>query len=81
MKNQFGYILNPKRAQDLSVSSWSERKAKIKKQAPGIAKIARFCPELAIKEKNGKFFVDKNFCKGCGICASLAPELFQLEGE
>ncbi len=33
------------------------------------------CPEGCVrgKEKN-TFFVDYNFCKGCGLCAEICPK-------
>jgi len=35
---------------------------------------ALYCPENAIKIKNGKRAeTDFNYCKGCGICAQVCP--------
>jgi len=33
-----------------------------------------YCPDGAIKVANGKIVdIDLNYCKGCGICASVCP--------
>ena len=33
-----------------------------------------YCPDCAIKPgKDGFYEVDYNYCKGCGICASVCP--------
>jgi pyruvate ferredoxin oxidoreductase delta subunit len=31
------------------------------------------CPDGVIIEKNGKYEVDLDYCKGCGICAEECP--------
>jgi len=34
-----------------------------------------YCPDSAIKTKDGKFFeFDYDYCKGCGICAHECPK-------
>jgi 2-oxoacid:acceptor oxidoreductase delta subunit (pyruvate/2-ketoisovalerate family) len=35
-----------------------------------------FCPDLCITrdEKTGGVQIDLNYCKGCGICASICPK-------
>lgn len=33
-----------------------------------------FCPEGAIDRDNGKFTVDMDYCKGCGVCANECPK-------
>jgi pyruvate ferredoxin oxidoreductase delta subunit len=32
-----------------------------------------FCPEGCIKEKDGKFEIDYDYCKGCLICEEECP--------
>ena len=32
-----------------------------------------YYPEGCIKRKNGKFEIDYDYCKGCGICANECP--------
>jgi pyruvate ferredoxin oxidoreductase delta subunit len=31
------------------------------------------CPEGTIIIENGRYSIDKSFCKGCGICAKECP--------
>jgi len=35
-----------------------------------------FCPDLCItrNEKTGEVLIDLDYCKGCGICASVCPK-------
>lgn len=33
----------------------------------------KFCPHLAISEKNGQLKIDYDYCKGCGVCAQECP--------
>lgn len=35
-----------------------------------------FCPDLCVtrNEKTGKIEIDYDFCKACGICASVCPK-------
>jgi 2-oxoacid:acceptor oxidoreductase delta subunit (pyruvate/2-ketoisovalerate family) len=35
-----------------------------------------FCPDLCITrdEKTGQILIDLDYCKGCGICASVCPK-------
>jgi 2-oxoacid:acceptor oxidoreductase delta subunit (pyruvate/2-ketoisovalerate family) len=32
-----------------------------------------YCPEMAVKKKDGEYEIDYDFCKGCGICANECP--------
>jgi 2-oxoacid:acceptor oxidoreductase delta subunit (pyruvate/2-ketoisovalerate family) len=32
-----------------------------------------FCPDIAIKRKDGEYHVDYDYCKGCGICVNECP--------
>lgn len=32
-----------------------------------------YCPDGAIKIRNGKIKIDYDYCKGCGICAEECP--------
>ncbi len=32
-----------------------------------------FCPDAAIKIKNGKAIIDYEYCKGCGVCVTVCP--------
>lgn len=33
----------------------------------------KFCPHMAISEKNSKLEINYDYCKGCGICAQECP--------
>ena len=32
-----------------------------------------YCPDAAIKRKDGEVEIDYEYCKGCGICAAECP--------
>lgn len=32
-----------------------------------------FCPDLAIKKKNGDYEINLDYCKGCGVCCEECP--------
>jgi TPP-dependent indolepyruvate ferredoxin oxidoreductase alpha subunit len=34
------------------------------------------CP--AIRKKDGKYFIDKNFCWGCSVCKQLYPDKIEV---
>jgi 2-oxoacid:acceptor oxidoreductase delta subunit (pyruvate/2-ketoisovalerate family) len=39
-----------------------------------------FCPDIAISRKDGKYVVNYDYCKGCGICVNECPrDAIQLE--
>jgi ferredoxin len=46
-----------------------------------------FYPLKGLKKLKGdinmskRFYVDKNICIGCSLCASIAPEVFQMEDD
>jgi len=63
---------NPKR---FKTGSWKAVKPVIdKNKCINCLKCAAYCPEMAIKVKNGKIdYIDLDFCKGCGICAAECP--------
>jgi NADPH-dependent glutamate synthase beta subunit-like oxidoreductase/Pyruvate/2-oxoacid:ferredoxin oxidoreductase delta subunit len=31
------------------------------------------CPDVSLKKRNGGYDVNKNYCKGCGMCATSCP--------
>jgi pyruvate ferredoxin oxidoreductase delta subunit len=31
------------------------------------------CPDDSVKAENGKYEIDYDYCKGCGICAHECP--------
>ncbi len=33
----------------------------------------KFCPHLAVSEKNGELKINYDYCKGCGVCAQECP--------
>ena len=32
-----------------------------------------FCPDMAIARRDGKYIVNYDYCKGCGICVNECP--------
>jgi len=46
-----------------------------------------FCPDIAISRSNGKYTVNYDYCKGCGICVNECPrsaihlEVKQVDGK
>jgi 2-oxoacid:acceptor oxidoreductase delta subunit (pyruvate/2-ketoisovalerate family) len=42
-----------------------------------------YCPDMAVKRKNGRYEIDYDYCKGCGICFEECPRsaiLLEEEG-
>lgn len=32
-----------------------------------------YCPDMSVRKKNGTYFIDLDYCKGCGLCAAECP--------
>ena len=57
----------------LSQKNISLPRFKIVKQSPQLEKLKDFgCP--AIKKKNNNYYIDENFCWGCGFCQQIFPD-------
>jgi len=70
-----GKIIEAGNSKRFKTGSWKAVKPVIdKNKCINCLKCAAYCPEMAIKVKNGKIdYIDLDFCKGCGICAAECP--------
>lgn len=74
MKYSHGAVITePGNSVQTPTGGWRDKRPVMDKtKCTNCGKCWMFCPDLAIKkdEKSGIFYVDYNFCKGCGICAN-----------
>lgn len=70
-----GVITRAASAMDNKTGSWRAFRPVIdEKKCTQCAFCAAYCPDNAIKFRNGKKTpVDLDYCKGCGVCAATCP--------
>lgn len=70
-----GGILDAKSSLKNETGSWKVMIPVIdEKKCIHCMKCAAYCPDSAIKNKNGKRTKpDMRYCKGCGLCANICP--------
>ena len=71
-----GNILEPGTSAEYRTGSWrSERPVWAAEKCTNCSRCWLFCPDMSIKlDDEGKMTgIDYDYCKGCGLCASVCP--------
>jgi len=69
-------LTDPKRIRENKTGAWrSERPVYLETKCIQCLLCWIYCPDAAIKVLDGKVVgIDYDYCKGCGICASVCPK-------